>query len=47
MIIRIWNDDSTDYADYEADTVEEIKEMCKDRIECAGWTHGWSEIIEQ
>lgn len=32
MIIRIHNNDSTDYVDYEADTVEEIRELCKERI---------------
>ena len=46
MIIRIHNDDSTDCVDYEADTVEEIREMAADRIKLPGWTNGWSEIIE-
>ena len=32
MIIRIWNNDGNDYCDYEAETIEEIREMCKDRI---------------
>lgn len=46
MIIRLWNNDSTDYCDYEADTVEEIKELCKERIALPDWKNGWSERIE-
>jgi len=47
MIIRIHNNDDTDYCDYEADTIEEIKEMCKYRIKLPSWANGWSEIIEK
>lgn len=46
MTIRVHNDDSTDYVDYEADTVEEIREMAKERITLAGWSNGWSEVID-
>ena len=47
MIIRIYNNDSTDYVDYEADTIEEIRDMCKDRINMPTWCNGHSEIIEE
>lgn len=47
MIVRIHNNDSTDYVDYEADTIEEIREMCKERITLPTWDHGWSEVIEE
>lgn len=40
MIIRIHNDDSTDYCDYEADTIDEIREMCSERISLIGWSNG-------
>jgi hypothetical protein len=47
MIIRIHNNDSTDYVDYEADTIDEIKELCKERILLPTWDKGWSEVIEE
>ena len=47
MTYRIHNDDDTDYCDYTADTIEEIKELCKDRIMSKGWSNGWSEKIEE
>ena len=47
MIIRIYNNDATDYVDYEADTIEEIREMCKDRIILPSWSNGHSEVIEK
>ena len=47
MIIRIWNNDSTDYCDYEANTVEEIKKACAERIKLLDWSKGWSEIIKE
>lgn len=47
MIIRIYNDDSTDYVDYEADTLEEIRENCKKRITIPGWSNGHSEVLEE
>jgi hypothetical protein len=46
MIIRVHNNDDSDYIDYEADTVEEIREMAKQRITLAEWSDGWSEVIE-
>lgn len=45
MTYRIWNDDSTDYVDYTGDTIDEIKEQCKNRIKLPGWSNGWSEKI--
>lgn len=47
MIVRIYNNDGTDYCDYEADTVEEIREMCKERISLPNWSKGWSEVLEK
>ena len=47
MIIRIYNDDASDFCDYEADTVKEIKELCKERIKLPTWKNGHSEIIEE
>ena len=47
MVIRIYNNDSTDYADYEAETIEEIREMCKERILLDSWKNGHSEILEK
>ena len=47
MIIRIYNNDGTDYCDYEADTVEEIREMCKERISLPNWSNGWSKVLEK
>lgn len=47
MIIRIYDDNGTDYADYEADTVEEIRERCKERITLPGWSNGHSELLEE
>ena len=46
MIIRIWNDDSTDHCDYEG-TLEEIHEQCQKRIKTPTWKNGWSETIKK
>lgn len=46
MRIRIHNNDDTDYVDFEADTVEEIREMCKERIALPDWRNGWSEVLD-
>ena len=45
MIIRIYNNDGSDYADYEG-TLEEIREECKSRIALDSWKNGHSEILE-
>ena len=47
MIIRIHNNNSTDYADYEEDSVEKIREKSKFRRKSPGWDKGWSEIIKK
>lgn len=47
MKIRIHNNDSTDSIDYEADTVEEIREQAKERIKLPTWNNGWSEVINK
>ena len=46
MTIRVWNNDSTDYCDYTADTIEEIREMAKARLSAPSWKDGWNEEIE-
>ena len=45
MKIRVWNNDSTDYCDYEG-TLEEIREQAKERITLPTWKDGWSEVVE-
>ena len=45
MIIRIYNNDGSDYADYEG-TLEEIREECKSRIALDSWKNGHSEVLE-
>ena len=47
MIIRIWNNDGNEYCDYEAETIEEIRDMCKERIQLPTWKNGYSKIIEE
>ena len=43
--MRIYNNDNTDYCDYEWETIEEIKDQCSERIKCTGWDKGRSERI--
>ena len=47
MTIRIHNNDNSDYCDYTADTIEEIRDLCADRIKSNEWNEGWSEIIDK
>lgn len=47
MIVRLYNDYGTDFCDYEADTIEDIRDMCKDRIKLPTWSNGWSELIKE
>ena len=47
MKLRIHNNDGSDFADYEADTIDEIKEQCKYRISSDSWKNGWSEVLER
>lgn len=46
MKVRIHNNDDTDYADYEADTIKEIREQAKVRITLPTWNEGYSEVLE-
>ena len=46
MKIRVYNNDGSDYCDYEG-TLEEIKEQAKQRITLPGWSEGHSEILEK
>lgn len=45
MKIRLHNNDDTDFVDYEADTIGEIRELAHDRTQILGWEQGWSEIL--
>lgn len=47
MIVRVHNNDDTDYCDYEAETIEEIRELAKNRIHSETWDKGWSERIDE
>ena len=47
MILKLHNNDSTDEAIYEADTIEEIRELAKNRIKLSTWSKGWSEVIKK
>ena len=47
MKIRVFDNEASDYCDYEADTVEEIKVLCKERIELPNWKNGHSEVISE
>ena len=46
MRYRIHNNDSTDFVEYEADTIEEIREMSKGRRSLPTWGDGWSERLD-
>jgi hypothetical protein len=46
MKVRIYNNDSSDYVDYEASTIEQILHMAQDRIKQPGWDRGHSEVLE-
>lgn len=45
MKIRLWNNEATDYVDYEADTIEEIRDQCAGRIKMESWKDGHSEVL--
>lgn len=47
MKVRIHNNDSTDYVDYEGENIEEIREKAKNRIQMSTWDKGWSEVTER
>ncbi len=47
MRYRVHNNDDTDYVDYEAETIEEIKELAKMRIKLPTWDKGWSERMDE
>ena len=46
LTLRLHNNDSTDYVDYTADTIEEIRELAAERIKLPTWDSGWSEVID-
>ena len=46
MKIRLWNNDSTDYCDYEAETIEDIRAKAKGRMSVPTWDSGWSEKLK-
>jgi hypothetical protein len=45
MKIRLYNNDGSDYVDYEG-TLEEIREDCAERIQLPGWGKGHSEVLQ-
>jgi len=45
MRMRLHNDDSTDYVDYEGETIDDIREQAKTRLQLPTWRHGWSERL--
>lgn len=47
MKIRLYDNDGSDFADYEADTIEEIREQVKNRITLSTWKNGHSEMLEE
>lgn len=47
MIVRIHNSNDTDFIDYEADTIEEIREQAHNRIVLSSWASGWSEVLKK
>ena len=47
MRYRIHNNDSTDFVVYEADTIEEIRELAQARIQLSSWENGWSERLDK
>lgn len=47
MKVRLHNNDSTDYCDYEGENVEDIREKAKNRIKLPTWDKGWSEVLEK
>ena len=46
ITIRIHNNDSDDYVDISGDSLAEIRQKAKSRIELPTWDHGWSEVID-
>ena len=46
MKIKLHNNDNTDEIVYEG-TLEEIREVAKERIKLPTWDKGWSEVIEE
>ena len=45
MKIRLYNNDGSDFCDYEADTIEEIRELANGRITLPTWKDGHSEVL--
>lgn len=45
MKVRLHNNNDTDSVDFEADTIEEIREQAKPRIALPWWDKWWSEEI--
>lgn len=47
MKVRLYNNDETDFIDYEADTIEEIQEQAKSRLTLLSWKDGRSVKLEE
>lgn len=46
MKIRLYNNDSTDYVDYEG-TIDEIRKAANDTLKSPTWRDGWSKVLEE
>ena len=46
IVIRIHNNDDSDYVDYEGESIEEIRNKAAERITYPTWDNGWSEVIK-
>lgn len=46
MRYRLYNDDGSDYCDYEGETIEGIREQAAQRITLPTWTNGWSKQLD-
>ena len=47
MKVRLHNNDSTEFVDYEGETIEEIRTQSEYRISLPTWNNGWSEVLER
>ena len=47
MKVRLYNNAGTDFVNYEADTIEDIREQAKVRLTLPPWKDGWSEVLEK
>ena len=46
MKYRVFNDEGTDFVDFEGDTIEDIRHQASNRITLPTWKNGYSEKLE-